>query len=111
MITAGIDIGSLSTKAALVNERQEVIAFDVVLTGGNNRSAAETTYENVLAKAGLARSDIQFVVSTGYGRENISADVLCRIGEGTFGGLFFWKRRSRILGVSLQVKNIHESHD
>jgi (R)-2-hydroxyacyl-CoA dehydratese activating ATPase len=72
MITAGIDIGSLSTKAALINELHEVIGFDVVLTGGNNRSAAATTYENVLAKAGLARSDVRFVVSTGYGRENIS---------------------------------------
>jgi (R)-2-hydroxyacyl-CoA dehydratese activating ATPase len=72
MITAGIDIGSLSTKAALINERQEVIGFDVVLTGGNNRTAAATTYENVLAKAGLVRSDVHFVVSTGYGRENIS---------------------------------------
>jgi (R)-2-hydroxyacyl-CoA dehydratese activating ATPase len=72
MITAGIDIGSLSTKAALINERNEVIGFDVVLTGGNNRTAAATTYENVLAKAGLVRSDVHFVVSTGYGRENIS---------------------------------------
>jgi predicted CoA-substrate-specific enzyme activase len=72
MITAGIDIGSLSTKSALINERQEVIGFDVVLTGGNNRTAAATTYENVLAKAGLAKSDVYFVVSTGYGRENIS---------------------------------------
>jgi predicted CoA-substrate-specific enzyme activase len=72
MITAGIDIGSLSTKSALINERQEVIGFDVVLTGGNNRTAAATTYENVLAKAGVARSDVHFVISTGYGRENIS---------------------------------------
>ena len=72
MITVGIDIGSLSTKSALMNERHEVIGFDVVLTGGNNRTAAEKTYDNVLAKAGLTRGDVDFVVSTGYGRENIS---------------------------------------
>lgn len=72
MITVGIDIGSLSTKSAAMNENNEVIAFDVVLTGGNNRTAAETTYDNVLAKAGLTRSDVGFVVTTGYGKENTS---------------------------------------
>ena len=71
MITVGIDVGSLSTKSALMNEKLEVTAFDVVLTGGNNRTATEATYENVLAKAGLTRSDIDFVVTTGYGRENV----------------------------------------
>lgn len=72
MMTAGIDIGSLSTKSALMNEQGEVIAFDVVLTGGCNRAAADRTYGNVLARTGLQRSDVGFVVSTGYGRENIS---------------------------------------
>jgi (R)-2-hydroxyacyl-CoA dehydratese activating ATPase len=71
LITAGIDVGSLSTKAALMNENLEVIGFDIVLTGGSNRAAAEATYENVLAKARLTRNEIDFVVSTGYGRENI----------------------------------------
>jgi predicted CoA-substrate-specific enzyme activase len=55
-----------------LNERHDLLAFDVVLTGGNNRTATETTYENVLAKAGLTRSDIDYVVTTGYGRENVS---------------------------------------
>jgi len=72
MITVGIDVGSLSTKSALMDENQQVIGFDIVLTGGNNRLAAEATYKNVLAKAGLTRGDVDFVVTTGYGRENTS---------------------------------------
>lgn len=71
MITAGIDIGSLSTKSAVMNDG-EVIGFDIVLTGGCNRTAADKTFANVLAKTGLQRDDVRFVVSTGYGRENIS---------------------------------------
>ncbi len=55
-----------------MNDKREVIGFDIVLTGGNNRVAAETTYDNVLASTGLTRSDVAFVISTGYGRENIS---------------------------------------
>ncbi len=71
MITAGIDVGSLSTKAALMDECGKVIAYDVILTGGSNRDAAEATYDNALAKTGLARKDVAFVVTTGYGRENV----------------------------------------
>lgn len=71
MISVGIDIGSLSTKSVLMNGDKDVVAYDVVLTGGTNRKAAETTYENVLAKAGLTRDDVNFVVTTGYGRENV----------------------------------------
>jgi (R)-2-hydroxyacyl-CoA dehydratese activating ATPase len=55
-----------------MNEQHEVLGFDVVLTGGNNRTATETTYDNVLAKTGLTRDDVDFVVTTGYGRENVS---------------------------------------
>ena len=71
MITAGIDIGSLSTKSVLMSESGEVLGYDLVLTGGCNRTAAETSFENVLAKAGVRKGDVAFVVSTGYGRENI----------------------------------------
>ncbi len=71
MITAGIDIGSLSTKSVVMDGDGKVVGYDVVLTGGSNRAAADKTYENVLGKAGLRRDDVGFVVATGYGRENI----------------------------------------
>jgi len=71
MKTVGIDVGSLSTKSALMDDDYKVIASDVVLTGGSNRAATEMTYDNVLKKAALTRADIGFVVTTGYGRENV----------------------------------------
>lgn len=71
MVTLGIDIGSLSTKSVILNDNKEVISFDVVLTGGNNREAAELTYNNILSKAGMNKNDIAKVVATGYGRENV----------------------------------------
>jgi predicted CoA-substrate-specific enzyme activase len=54
-----------------MNEHHEVIGFDVVLTGGSNQKATDDTYESVLAKCGLTRDDVAFVVTTGYGRENV----------------------------------------
>ena len=71
MLTLGIDIGSLSTKSVILNQNKEIVSYDVVLTGGNNRASAELTYHNVLAKAGLNKEDIHKVVTTGYGRENV----------------------------------------
>jgi (R)-2-hydroxyacyl-CoA dehydratese activating ATPase len=71
MISVGLDIGSLSTKSAIVNEKKEIVAYDLVLTGGNNRLAAETTFNNVLSKSGLNKNDVKMVITTGYGRENI----------------------------------------
>jgi (R)-2-hydroxyacyl-CoA dehydratese activating ATPase len=72
MITAGIDVGSLSTKCALMNDEGRVLTWDIVLTGGSNQKATETTFANSLMKAGLARKDVDFVVTTGYGREHVS---------------------------------------
>ncbi|WP_036735356.1 acyl-CoA dehydratase activase [Paenibacillus zanthoxyli] len=83
MISVGIDIGSLSTKSAILKDKQEVIAYDVVYTGGNNRASAEITYRNVLEKAGLSEQDVDVVVTTGYGRENVpfsnknASEIIC----------------------------------
>lgn len=71
MITVGIDIGSLSTKSAVLNDQKEILGYDVVYTGGNNRESAETTFNNVIAKAGIDKNDVDMVVTTGYGRENV----------------------------------------
>ncbi|MGC5327091.1 acyl-CoA dehydratase activase [Brevibacillus sp. SYSU BS000544] len=71
MITVGIDIGSLSTKSAILKDKKEVLAYDVIFTGGNNRESAAQTFRNVIEKAGLNESDIDVVVTTGYGRENV----------------------------------------
>lgn len=72
MYSIGIDIGSQATKSVVINDKKEIIATDVVLTGGNNSRSANTTYENVINKAGLSKEDITKVVTTGYGRENVS---------------------------------------
>lgn len=71
MITVGIDIGSLSTKSAILEDGKIIIAHDVLLTGSNNRMSAEQTFQNCLTSAGLVKDDVDYVVTTGYGRENV----------------------------------------
>ncbi len=70
MITVGIDAGSATTKAVLVNGETNIIksirptAFDFV-------SAAEDAYEDVLRISGIDKRNVKHIYSTGYGRNNI----------------------------------------
>jgi (R)-2-hydroxyacyl-CoA dehydratese activating ATPase len=66
----GIDSGSATTKAVLVNDGR--IAAQVVLpTAFDFLSAAEKAYKNVLAIAGVEEDNVKGVYATGYGRNSI----------------------------------------
>jgi (R)-2-hydroxyacyl-CoA dehydratese activating ATPase len=67
VVFVGIDIGSLSTEAVIVGDNR-VIASVVLLTGSMPKKAGLRALEQALNQAGLGRSDVGFIVSTGYGR-------------------------------------------
>ncbi len=70
MISVGIDSGSATTKAVLINCNH--IAAQVVLpTAFDFLSASEKAYKNVLSNSGIAEEDINSVYATGYGRNSI----------------------------------------
>ncbi len=70
MITCGIDVGSITTKAALAKDG-EVIADKVVFTGYNARLAGEKLFNEILKQCSLTRSSIGKIISTGYGRNSL----------------------------------------
>jgi predicted CoA-substrate-specific enzyme activase len=67
MITAGVDIGSVATKA-LILRNHDILAREVLATGSQPRLAAKNALDKALQAAGLAMTDLAHVVSTGYGR-------------------------------------------
>jgi len=67
MKTAGIDIGSITAKAAII-EDGSILGATVGFTGYHAEQAGRTIYESLLAELGLKTTDIHRVVSTGYGR-------------------------------------------
>jgi predicted CoA-substrate-specific enzyme activase len=71
MYTAGIDIGSISTKAVIMQDGR-VIAHQVIFTGYNAEAAGGKAFEMVLAGANLAPPDIRRIIATGYGRKSVS---------------------------------------
>ena len=55
MLTAGIDIGSISAKAALIEDGR-IVGTTVMLTGYNARNAGKAVFAAMLDQAGLPRS-------------------------------------------------------
>jgi len=70
MIVAGIDIGSSTAKAVIV-EDNKIISSCFIPTGPDSAETAQQLMENTLSKSGLVMKDIKYVVSTGYGRVNV----------------------------------------
>lgn len=70
MISAGCDVGSLTTKAVILNETRILGQALIRSTFDPEQSAAEVM-EKALASARIDPGDIGFCVGTGYGRERI----------------------------------------
>lgn len=67
MHVAGIDIGSASSKALIMDE-DRIIAHALIRTGAESVGSAERVMEATLGQADLGLDDLDYVVSTGYGR-------------------------------------------
>ncbi|MGA9110306.1 MAG: acyl-CoA dehydratase activase [Smithella sp.] len=71
MRTAGIDIGSITAKAAIFDSGK-LLATKIIFTGYNAEIAGIKVYEEVLGEAGIAKNSIEKIVSTGYGRNSVN---------------------------------------
>jgi activator of 2-hydroxyglutaryl-CoA dehydratase len=54
------------------DQKKRYSVFAIELTGGISKDSGERVYKQILEKAGLNESNIDYVVSTGYGRENLT---------------------------------------
>ncbi len=71
MLYLGIDVGSLSCDAVLVDASGRAVAWAVVPTGARNRVAIARARREVLEAAGAEDGDIGGLVATGYGRNRV----------------------------------------
>jgi len=68
---AGIDIGSRSTKAVLLDESMDVCGTALIKTRPDFPSVAQEAMNQALAKAGGYQEDVKYVATTGLGRYNV----------------------------------------
>ncbi len=71
MYFLGIDIGSLSCDAVLIDEQKKIVSSSVIPTGVKNIEAIENVKINVMETSGIMKNQIQSVISTGYGRTRV----------------------------------------
>ena len=73
MFYVGIDSGSTSTNAVVMNAAGEIVSSAVIRTGAKASVSADRILEEVLKKAGVSRDEVGRIVATGYGRSAVSA--------------------------------------
>ncbi len=73
---AGIDVGSTYTKVLILDKDNQIVGRGMNTTGFKLEQAATRALQSALEKAGLKDRHISYVVSTGFGRHQVSfADV------------------------------------
>jgi len=68
---AGIDVGSLTTEAVIVDAERRIVGSSIVPTGARSTRAVEEAMDRALTLAATSEKEIASIVSTGYGRENV----------------------------------------
>ena len=66
--TMGVDLGSTTAKAVIVDAAGEIAARRIVQMGAVSRRGVGLAIDGVLEDAGLGRGDIDRAFATGYGR-------------------------------------------
>jgi bzd-type benzoyl-CoA reductase Q subunit len=70
IITAGVDVGSVGSKAAImINGR--AYSWIITRTGSNSPESATKALDWALEGTGLKVNDLKYTVGTGYGRVNV----------------------------------------
>ena len=88
MPVAGVDIGSLTTEAVLL-EKKKILAGIIIPTGANSKAAAEKAIQMALKDSGVDREQLQYIIATGYGRVSVPfahekiTEITCH-GRGAF---------------------------
>ena len=70
MITSGIDIGSITAKCVILNEKK-ILGHRVIFTGYSAENAGVRVFEELLAELGMEAAQVERTVSTGYGRNSV----------------------------------------
>jgi predicted CoA-substrate-specific enzyme activase len=71
MYFLGVDIGSLSCDAVIIDGEGRQVAWSVVPTGARNIESIARARREAIASAGIAEEDLEAVVATGYGRDRV----------------------------------------
>lgn len=101
--TLGIDIGSTSSKCVILKNGQELISKNVVSLGAGTKGVQQVI-DLTLTQTGMKLEDIDYTVSTGYGRNSYTdADkTMSELSCHARGGVFIFGKVGTIVDIGGQ---------
>lgn len=69
-VFAGIDVGSRTAKAVIINH-EGIVSYSIIETGADPRKAGEKVFEKALHQGGYGK-EVMRIIGTGYGRVSLS---------------------------------------
>ncbi len=107
-IYAGVDVGASRTKVALLNPECKLLGHCVKKSGTDFTATADFCLESSLKMADASVRDIVKVVSTGYGRKNVSysEESKTEIGCHAKGCYYYYPRAITIIDIGGQDNKV-----
>ncbi|MCX8083246.1 MAG: acyl-CoA dehydratase activase [bacterium] len=112
-IKAGIDIGSVTTKCAIVKD-EIILGKAIIRTSLDTETSSEYVLQKALEEAGIKETDLKDITSTGYGRRQFKKAnrIITEISAVAKGGYILGgKKRCLILDVGGQDTKVVEVDD
>jgi predicted CoA-substrate-specific enzyme activase len=108
MFVAGVDVGSVTTEALILNDRREILAYWIQNTGADVQKASSTALQKALEAAGCSQPDIACCISTGYGRKKVEvADSnITEISCHAVGAAFLFPKTRTIIDIGGQDSKV-----
>lgn len=104
----GIDSGSSSTNAVILDKNKKIVGFSIISTGKGSKRSGEDALKEALKNAGLKREDISDVITTGYGRDNldISNSSVTEISCHAKGARYLYKGARTVIDIGGQDSKV-----
>lgn len=105
---AGIDVGTTTTKAAIISTDRKLLGHFVQRSGADLARSAVTAFEGAMTRAAVAREAIEFIVATGFGRKNVpfAHETKTEIGCHGRGCYFYFPEAITVVDVGGQDSKI-----
>jgi len=110
MYYIGVDVGSIATKAVLLDEEDKIISYHIVKTGANIQKAINSVRDFILKEGKLSINEISFIVATGYGRKKVeyAQKTITEITAQVYGALYYFPKTRLIIDIGGQDTKVTE---
>lgn len=104
----GIDIGSVSANAVVINKNKEILGYSVLPSGYDHHKTAAEIVKDVCKKSKIKEDAIQRIVGTGYGRKNIpgAAKTVTEITCHAIGVHHLYRRAKMVIDIGGQDSKV-----